>query len=59
MHAKTVYYTYAKHVRIIYTPKLFFFVSIPQAFVFIWRTIYAHFHETGLIFPGKQDQSSD
>ncbi len=26
-----------------------FCVSIPQVFVFIWHTIYTHFHETGLL----------
>ncbi len=25
-----------------------FCISIPQVFVFIWRTIYTHFHEIGL-----------
>ncbi len=28
--------------------KIIFWVSIPQVFVFIWRTIYTHFHEIGL-----------
>ncbi len=45
MHTKTVFYMHAKHVRIIYTPKSIFFVSIPRVFVFIWHTIYTHFHE--------------
>ncbi len=36
--------------RVEYTRQSPFFhiISIPQAFVFIWRTIYTHFHEIGL-----------
>ncbi len=30
--------------------KVHFCVSIPRVFVFIWRTIYMHFHEIGLAF---------
>ncbi len=32
-------------LRSIHTPKSFFFVSIPRVFIFIWHTIYTHFHE--------------
>ncbi len=28
--------------------KIIFCISIPQVFLFIWHTIFTHFHETGL-----------
>ncbi len=40
---------YARQTRAYHmNGKVHFCVSIPQVFVFIWRTIYTHFHETGL-----------
>ncbi len=44
------YHMHAKHVRIIYAKVCFCVSIIPQVFVFICRTIYTHFHETGLLF---------
>ncbi len=34
--------------KVILYAKVHFCISIPQVFVFIWRTIYTHFHEIGL-----------
>ncbi len=39
MHVKIAYYMHVK---------VNFCVSIPRVSVFIWCTIYTHFHETGL-----------
>ncbi len=42
---------YAGQTRVYHMhAKVNFCISIPRVFVFIWRTIYTHFHETGLVF---------
>ncbi len=43
--------------RVAYTQqKSIFFVSIPQVFIFIWCTIYTHFHEIRLVQSSKLHQ---
>ncbi len=48
VHMICIYHTTLILPCVAYTRQIIFFVSIPQVFVFIWRTVYSHFHEIWL-----------